>query len=84
VPADGTRLANCGKRKIRYVAVFRAALTLAKFLIYAASITATEQNCSLRNGGGKPTLLVTSGHDAVNEAEVTQSTAPVVLDGNDL
>jgi len=37
---------------------FLAALTLAKFLTYAASITVTEQNCSLWNGRGKPTLWV--------------------------
>jgi hypothetical protein len=40
--------ANCGKRRIRYVAVFWAALTLAKCLIYAPLITVTEQNCSLK------------------------------------
>jgi hypothetical protein len=40
--------ANCGKRRIRYVAVFWAALTLAKSLIYAPSITVTEQNFSLK------------------------------------
>jgi hypothetical protein len=59
VPTDGTRLPIVRKRRIRYVAVFPAALTLAKFLIYAASITLTEQNCSpiKRNYGPKPSLF---------------------------
>ena len=31
VPTDGTSATNCGKRRIRYVAVFWAALSLANF-----------------------------------------------------
>jgi hypothetical protein len=41
---------------------FLAALTLANCLIYALSITVTEQNCSL--GGGKPTLWVVAVQNA--------------------
>jgi UDP-3-O-acyl-N-acetylglucosamine deacetylase len=41
---------------------FLAALTLANCLIYALSITVTEQNCSL--GGGKRTLWVVAVQNA--------------------